>query len=95
MSVIQINYDLKKPGRDYQPVYDYIKRHPWCHLLDSCWLIRTNKSPGQVIREIKAHVDRNDEVAVFDVTGVSWATNFKDDATAWMHQNMGTTPVAA
>ena len=27
MRTIQINYDLKDPGRNYQPVYDYIKRH--------------------------------------------------------------------
>jgi hypothetical protein len=39
---------LRKPGRDYQPVYEHIKGHPgWCHLRDSCWLIRTEKTAGR------------------------------------------------
>ena len=84
MSVVQINYDLKKPGKDYQPVYRYIKGHPSTRLLDSCWLIRTSKSVSQVRDELTVLVDGNDEVAVFDVTGVAWAPNFRDDATSWL-----------
>jgi hypothetical protein len=95
VSVIEINYDLKKPGRDYQPVYDYIKGHPWCHLLDSCWLIRTNKTPGQVRDELTRLIDSNDRVATFNVTRDGWATTWTDERTTWLHQNMGATPVAA
>ena len=29
-------------------------------------------------------VDANDRVAVFDVTGVAWATNFKNPQTDWL-----------
>ena len=28
MRTIQVNEDLRKPGRDYQPVYEYIKGPP-------------------------------------------------------------------
>jgi hypothetical protein len=86
---MQINYDLRKPGRDYQPVYDYIKSFPkWARPLDSLWLVRTSKTAGTIRDEMGKLVDTNDEVAVFDVTGVSWATNFSDSTTEWMHQNM-------
>jgi len=32
---------------------------------------------------------------VLDVTNDSWATNFDDDVTEWMHQHMGTVRAAA
>jgi hypothetical protein len=36
VNTIQINYDLKKPGRNYEPVYDYLKSYTArCPLLDS------------------------------------------------------------
>lgn len=89
MRTIQINYDLRAPGRDYQQLYDYIKSFDgWCHLLESCWLVRTWKTAGDVRDELGAYTDANDKVATFDVTGVSWATNFRADTTDWLHNNM-------
>src|SRR4051794_31361307 len=76
---IQINYDLLAPVRNYERVESYIKSFPWCHLLESCWLISTTKTAAQVRDELKEVVDSDDEVAVFDVTGVSCATNFRGD----------------
>jgi len=32
------------------------------------------------------HQSTNDKIAVFDVTGDSWASNFSDDTTAWLKQ---------
>lgn len=90
MRTIQINYDLVKPGRNYQPVYDYIKSHrAWARPLRSLWLIRTNKSAATVRDELEKLVDRNDKIATFDVTGDSWATNFSDSHTKWMKKFMG------
>ncbi len=87
---IQINYDLRAPGRNYQPLYDYIKGYPsWCHLLESCWLIRTNKTPGQVRDDLNRLTDANDEVATFNVTGCWWGTSFGDQRTEWLKNNMG------
>lgn len=90
MRTIQINYDLRSPGRDYQPVYDYIKSlGTWAKLLKSLWLVRTAKTASTVRDELNTKVDSNDEVLVLDVTGDTWATNFSDDTTTWMHSNMG------
>jgi hypothetical protein len=86
---IQINYDLRKPGRDYQPVYDYIKSFGyWARPLASLWLVRTAKSASTVRDELNRLVDANDEVAIFDVTGDAWATNFSDAHVEWMYQYM-------
>jgi hypothetical protein len=89
MRTIQINYDLRAPGRDYDDLYDYIKSFDrWCHLLESCWLVRTWKTASDVRDELRTIVDSNDKVATFDVTGVSWATNFSARTTTWLHSHM-------
>lgn len=86
---IQINYDLQAPGRSYQPLYDYIKSFDgWDHLLESLWLVRTSKSASEVRDQLMRLVDTNDKVAVFDVTGVSWATNFSNSRTSWLKSHM-------
>lgn len=65
MSILMITYDLKKPGRDYQPVYDYIKnKYNWCKGLESVWLIDTLAKPEIVRDELKAIVDSNDKIFV-------------------------------
>jgi hypothetical protein len=89
MKTIQINYDLRKPGRDYRPVYDYIKSHGvWARPLQSLWLVRTTKSASTIRDELKRLVDRNDKVVTFNVTGDAWATNFSDAHTKWMKNHM-------
>jgi hypothetical protein len=87
MRTIQINYDLGGPGRNYAAVEAYIKSFgSWDHLLESCWLVSTAKTPATVRDELNAIVDLNDRVAVFDVTACSWATNFQDDRTDWLQR---------
>jgi hypothetical protein len=89
VNIIQINYDLVAPGRNYQPVYDYIKAtHFYARPLESMWLMGTNKSAATVRDELKKLVDANDKVLTIDVTGDAWATNFSDAHTKWMKENM-------
>lgn len=86
---IQINYDLRKPGRNYQPVYDYIKSHDgWARPLQSLWLVRTTKTASAIRDELMKLVDSNDKVVTFNVTGDAWATNFSDAHTKWMKSHM-------
>jgi hypothetical protein len=89
MKTIQVNYDLKQPGRNYAAVEQYIKGHgTWAHPLESLWLIRTDKGVAQVRDELKRHVHPQDRVLVFDVTGDAWATNWVGEATEWMKEEM-------
>jgi hypothetical protein len=90
VKTIQINYDVRKPGRDYTPLYDYIKSfRGWAHPLESLWLVRTEKAASTVRDELMRKVDSNDKVLVFDVTGDAWASNFSDAHIDWMYNNMG------
>ncbi len=88
MNVIQINYDLITPGKDYARLFKYIKAHAWAKPLKSMWFIKTNKTATQVRDELKGFVDKNDKVVAVDVTDSWWGTNFSDSHTAWMKKNM-------
>ena len=38
-----IEYDLKKPGRNYDAVYEIIKSYPvWAHITKSTWFVKTS-----------------------------------------------------
>ena len=66
----QINYDLRKPGRDYSSLYAAIKScGSWVHPLESCWLVRTNLNAAEVRDRLVAHVDQNDGLLITRCTG--------------------------
>jgi hypothetical protein len=64
MSVLLVTYDLKKPGRNYQPVYDYLKKFNYCHTMDSVWLIDTALGVVAVRDALMKLIDENDVVFV-------------------------------
>jgi hypothetical protein len=89
MNTIQVNYDLKQPGRNYAAVEEYIKAQgAWAHPLESLWLIRTAKGVVQVRDELKQHVHPQDRVLVFNVTGDAWASSWSNEVTEWMKEEM-------
>lgn len=64
-----INYDLKKPGRDYSGLYDAIKGvGAWWHYLGSTWLVDTKLDASAIWERLARHVDQNDRVLVIEVT---------------------------
>jgi hypothetical protein len=89
VKTLQINYDLNAPGRNYQPIYDYIKKHTWAHPMDSMWFIRTEKSAERVCRDLLQLVDRNDDLAVLDVTNCGWWARMNDEMLRWMKRYVG------
>lgn len=67
--IYAVNYDLKKPGRDYSGLYGAIKNcGSWWHYLDSTWLVDTQLSADGIWERLSPHVDRNDSVLVIGVT---------------------------
>ena len=83
MAIMVINYDLKAPGRNYQPLYDAIETYTHCTILESCWLVDTTKNAEEVRDHLKGKMDSNDEVFVARLSK-NWGTNFKDQATKWL-----------
>lgn len=73
MSILLVTYDLKAPGRNYQPVHDYFKQFNRCKDLESVYLIETSKTATNVRDEMTPLVDANDKVFVVKITR-SWAS---------------------
>jgi len=84
-----ISYDLGGPVRNYPLLFEQIKSYNGsAPVLESLWLVTTDKTPATVRDELNAKMDANDKVLVMDVTNDAWATNFTDANTEWMHKHV-------
>ncbi|WP_298809687.1 hypothetical protein [uncultured Sphingomonas sp.] len=72
MSILLVTYDLKAPGRNYQPVWDYFKQYNRCKDLESVYLIETDKLPATVRDELGKLIDANDKIFIVKLAR-SWA----------------------
>lgn len=76
--IYAINYDLKRPGQNYQELYAAIKDcGDWWHYLGSTWLIDTSLTSAALWTRLAPHVDQNDLVLVIGVSR---------DFTGWLPQ---------
>jgi cobalamin biosynthesis Co2+ chelatase CbiK len=69
-----VSYDLCAPGRDYTSLISEIKKYPtWCKVTESCWCISSNDDCTTIVNNLKQHIDANDKLIVFALTGAaSW-----------------------
>lgn len=89
MTVQMISYDLRKPGRNYDELYNAIKAiGTWWHCLESVWLVKTNSSSGDVRTHLQQFIDANDDLVVFGLNG-NWATyGLSDECNNWLRNNL-------
>ena len=65
MNAYLVSYDLRKPGRDYEELYKYLKGMPyWGHPLESVWIVESSSSAKEIRDELRARVDDGDGVLV-------------------------------
>jgi len=69
-----VTYDLHKPGRDYTPVHEYLKRFDWWHCFESTWLVQTSKSAATIRDDLAGLIDSNDDVFVLTFETKGWAS---------------------
>lgn len=84
--IYAINYDLKRPGQDYDALHKAIQGcGAWWHYLGSTWLVDTSLSAGGIWERIAPYVDKNDRVLITGITkDVSgW---LPPDAWTWINQ---------
>jgi hypothetical protein len=55
MAVLLVTYDLKQPGRNYQPVFEYLKRFTYRKSMESVWLLDTTTPTGTHSRQPQEH----------------------------------------
>jgi hypothetical protein len=60
-----ISYDLRQPGRDYDPLYEAIKAYgTWAHINESVWAVVTTQTAVQVRDNLSQHAHPNDRLFV-------------------------------
>lgn len=91
MKTLLVAYDLKSPGQDYKPVYEYLKGYvTYWHHLDSTWLIKTDRSAVDVRDDLTALADSNDKILVLEVSSSAYAWfGFSGEGNGgpWMKKN--------
>lgn len=88
MKAYTINYDLKAPNRNYQGLYDEIKKSSlWWHYLESTWIVITDETTNEIWQRLEPHIDKNDYVLIIEVRDnvQGWLPK---DAWDWIHKNV-------
>jgi len=76
MGAYSITYDLSKPGRDYEGLYEAIKgTGTWWHYLESTWIVKTNLTPSQIWQHLQPHTDENDSILIIEI---------RDNVSGWL-----------
>lgn len=90
MAIHWVNYDLHKPGQDYERLIAYLKSHTsWAKPLKSSFFVKTSLSAAQLRDGILNHIDSGDAVVVVQVEGRSWAAyGLPKDVSDWMRTNL-------
>lgn len=66
-----ITYDLKKPGRNYNDLYEAIKRFgEWQHPLESTWVVKVSSQTysNDIYNYLRPKIDDGDFMLVVDIT---------------------------
>jgi hypothetical protein len=69
MTVYVVNYDLRKPGRNYQPLWDRLGAWHAVRGLESMWFITTTSTADQLREDLQNYVDANDGLFVAALVG--------------------------
>lgn len=72
MAKYLINYDLRKPGRNYDDLYKTLNSYSNIHPMESFWIIKSSNSTSYIRDELKTKIDSNDKLFVSELNG--WAS---------------------
>lgn len=85
--IFSISYDLRKPGTNYDALYDVIKSaNGWAHAMDSLWFISTSDSVKTWSEKIRQVIDDNDWLFIVDITGQDRQGWMKNDVWDWLNK---------
>jgi hypothetical protein len=90
MNTILVGYDLNRPGQGYPDLIERLKSYgTYWHHLDSTWIIKTSDAATTVRDELKAFIDKNDELLVINITGdvAAWS-GFNTKGSTWLKDHL-------
>ena len=72
MNLILLSYDLRDPGRNYEPLYREIKKMGTAeHVLKSVWLLKTQLNTVEIRDTLVRFLDSNDGIIVCQLNGAA------------------------
>ena len=75
MKTFSITYDLRKPGQNYQPLWDRLKALGATKIEESQWLLRSPAKALDLATDLLRSMDGNDRLFVAQVQGdIAWRT---------------------
>lgn len=90
MPVIMVAYDLKKPGKNYLPVYEYLSTFSMrAPRMASLWLLQTDLPASSICDDLNALVDKDDVIFVTELEPHGWISNNREyqDWLAHVHRH--------
>ena len=87
MSRYIITYDLSKPGRNYDDLYQRINSYgTWAKIAESSWAIVTDQTTVAVRDYLKPALDSNDKLLV-GLLGTSAWIGLSTKVSDWLKEN--------
>lgn len=85
MPSYSVSYDLRAPGRNYEPLYAALRAATAVRALKSLWLLDDPKTSAQVLEILMGLVDGNDGLLVTEITNSNWASfRLEPGAAEWL-----------
>lgn len=85
MPVFCISYDLNKTDKNYDGLYDEMKRTgTWAHLLDSTWCVSTQESLADLYYRIRSRMDENDFVFISQLNPNEYVGWLPQEVVDWL-----------
>jgi len=91
MATYLVNYDLRKPGRNYDDLLKRLREYPsWCRFLESSWFVVANDVSTSGVRdELAKYIDSGDGLLVMDASHDSAAwLGLSSTISDWVKQNL-------
>lgn len=86
MPAYQVNYDLRQPGRNYQPLWDRLRAWGAMRVLESCWVVPEAANAVALRDDLAPYIDSNDGLLVSGMTGEAAWRGLKDGSDQFLKQ---------
>lgn len=69
MPKYQLDYDLRKPGRNYEALYKRLAEWRAIRVLKSTWVLESTSTAAAIRDDLTKYMDQNDGLLVTGLTG--------------------------
>jgi hypothetical protein len=84
-----VSYDLKGPATAYSELFGVLKAQTkWWHYLSSAWLIITQRTPDQLVTDLRPHIHSGDRILIAKIDTTQRPNGWlPKDAWEWIDNN--------